>query len=235
MTTKEAITPEEQAKADEAKAEEVKADEAKATEKAKADEGATTQKKGEKTSEETPEKTPEELKAENEKLKVEAKQAKTLQSQADKKREAAERKLKRRSEVKEDDPTGEDQQAIINSSIAKISSKIIANKDYQKLVNENPTLAKTLANNPSALMDDEFNDADDIVAGVLDHLDDLVIASTDKEPNDKKDEDKNTPAPSSTTTNPPHTPERADVKAFNEAKEKGDITGMINSKLNIKK
>ena len=137
-----------------------------------------------------PEKTVEELKAEVEQLKGEAENAKTLQSQADKKarvekvsRLKIEEKLKKirsgEMDVSDIDKAVDTQNIsatdrnIALEIKAGVQGIIIDSPQYQEVLKKNQTLKQVLLKNPLALIDDCI-DAEDAVEQVKDLLDKAV-------------------------------------------------------------
>lgn len=133
----------------------------------------------------------EELKAEVEQLTKERDQARTLQSQSDRKgkKEGIEkRKLEIKIRKLQNGETVEDTVSASDDEIrlkAKnlIQGLIIDNADYQKLINSNVTLKEILKNNPFALIG-EYYDVEDAVDQIKEHLDSGVNLLNEKQQTD---------------------------------------------------
>ncbi len=76
---------------------------------------------------------------------------------------------------------------------------VLKNKDYQKVIEKDKTLAKVLENNPLSLIEGQPVDADDALDQVIEFLDERVdeikISKTTKKKDDEKDEDGGKPEP----------------------------------------
>lgn len=149
-------------------------------------------------------------KEEHDRLQKEAAQAREAQSRADKiaqDKEKAERQARMAARKKVAEPQLENfEQAELQRAKDMITGEVLANPDYQKLISGNKLLAKTLAQEPWRLLDqqDGFVDAQDLADQVLTALDTELEAATKKPEgsNNAQPEPQPNPAPAPAASNP---------------------------------
>jgi hypothetical protein len=138
-------------------------------------------------------------KSEHDELQKKAAQASEAQKRADILKIQLDRKGKRKVEG----TTANFEQKEVIEATTKLTAKILANADYQKVVGGNPILAKVLSSRPWEITDnDEFTDADDLVEQVLTKLDEMVLSSNPATPPAKKEEAKVETPPQPAAANP---------------------------------
>jgi len=137
-----------------------------------------------------------ELQAELERLRKEVEHARNMQSIADKKaREERRARLKLEKEIKriregkveEGEPSStEPEEGISKIAVrGRVAEMLLRNPDYQKVVEQDPTLKEVLLTNPMALVEDAL-DVEDAVDQIRERIEKRLTEASNKESAAKK-------------------------------------------------
>jgi len=109
---------------------------------------------------------------------------------------------------------------------------VLKNKDYQKVLDKDKTLAKVLENNPLSLVEEDPVDADDAIGQVVDYLDECVDNLLSDTPKKKKEKDKE----NESDQPDPTPPKKVEVKKDGQPEERktlDDVSKGIMGKVKV--
>lgn len=129
------------------------------------------------------------------------------------------------------DETAAESERELNRFNNGVLRKVFKNKDYQKVLEQDKTLARVLENNPLSLIEGQPVDADDAIDQVVEFLDERVDELKTQKPEKKKEEKKEDEG------GQPKPPEKIEVKDSKQNPEDrktlGDVSKGIMGKVMV--